>query len=94
MSAWEDPLGDLIAFCQPGLESGNPMIAQDANRTIGALLGSSRVTTHSEAPMRPDGSAEPPAGIPADGEEGAIRQQGWERPGNGSTEQEPGPHHS
>ena len=43
-------------------------------------------TPHREAPMRLDGDAEPPAGIPADGEAGATTQQGARREGNDSTE--------
>lgn len=45
-------------------------------RSTCAEVAEGRVTPRREAPMRLDGDAEPPAGIPADGEEGAVEAAG------------------
>lgn len=76
-----------------------PLVPLDRplDETVGEALaawaagGGAKSQPHSEGPTRGDGHAEPPAGIPADGEEGPDETQGAGGSGGGATAQEPDP---
>lgn len=81
------PAGGWLTFVDPDeVESPNPgycfkqagFVPAGFTKDRGLLVLRRTVTPHREVPMCLDGDAQPPAGIPADGEEGAISEQGAE----------------